>query len=144
MSFGITSAGGCALAGSSAIPFTKIHTLHAACITTAGAEFTSTGISEMMIIRATVSTWWRHCTICRAGTRTILWKPCVLSTVIYVWGFPTSQQQAAPQCVPGCLYPNPYRKHPYPTSSAYKLFQTQKRHGGNNTASTPKHLIGMV
>ena len=100
MSFGITSAGGCALAGSSAIPFTKIHTLHAACISTAGAEFTSTEISEMKIIRATVSTWWRHCTICHAGTRTILWKSCVLSIVIYVWGFPTSQHQAARSASP--------------------------------------------
>ena len=31
-----------------------------------------------------------------------------------------------------------------PISSAYRLFQTQNRHGGNNTASTLKHLIGMV
>ena len=70
--FATNSAGDCVLAESSAIPFTKIHTLHAACISTAGAEYTSIGISGMKIMQAIVSIWWRRYTICRVGKQMIL------------------------------------------------------------------------
>lgn len=63
---------GLRVAESSAIPFTKIHTLHAACISTAGAEYTSIGISGMKIMQAIVSIWWRRYTICRVGKQMIL------------------------------------------------------------------------
>ncbi len=89
--FATTSAGDYVLAESSAIPFTKIHTLHAACISTDGAKYTSIGISGMKIMQAIVSIWWRHYTICHAVTQMILWKSCVLSTAIYVWGFLTKR-----------------------------------------------------
>ena len=52
--------------------YQDIHTLHAACISTAGAEYTSIGISGMKIMQAIVSIWWRRYTICRVGKQMIL------------------------------------------------------------------------
>lgn len=45
---------------------------------------------------------------------------------------------------PRSFVPEPARKTPLPYKFRVQTFQTQNRHGGNNTASTLKHLIGMV